>query len=241
MARAFIHTILSIFLLAVCTLLSWHTLSKLNFFFDHVYEYNEIADHIDQYAPKNVNRNDFEVTTKEERIRLFGEMVTAVNSDGSGLSDIYYKAPSDEKIDTFLTEPELNHLIDVSELVSYSNEIGVTVAICLVVIYSLLYICKSSNTKPFWKPISMPIILINTSLFTIIGTLGIFMIGPHNVFLYLHEVMFSDKAQWDFFFEESLMTTLLPVPVFGSMAIMLVVVAILWWMFFSVLIGELLN
>jgi hypothetical protein len=97
-------------LLLACALLSWHLLSKANFLFEHIYEYNELQEHIEKYAPQNRNREKFEDTSKEERVRIFREMFVAINNNWSGLDEIKYKISSTGKIDSFLTDPEKEHL-----------------------------------------------------------------------------------------------------------------------------------
>ena len=106
-------------LLAVCLMLSWRALSETNFFFSQIYEYNGIEEQIAKYGPQNRNRNGFETTTKSERAKIFGEIVRSVNNGGQGLEDIVYRDASGEIIDTFLTQPEIDHLNDVARLIAH--------------------------------------------------------------------------------------------------------------------------
>lgn len=236
-----INSTLSMALIIACALLSWHLLSKANFFFYHIYEYNELQEHIDKYAPQNRNRDNFEDTTKEERVRIFGEMVTAINNNGLGLSDIEYRLRSGEIIDTFLTEPELNHLVDVSDLISGVNRIGIIVSFSLILFYLLCLFYKIKKGVSFWKPAGVTISFINICVLALIVTGTIFIVGPREVFHKFHEWFFANKGQWYFYFEDSLMTTLLPEHVFGSISVLLFAATLVLWIFFTGLIKKILK
>ena len=121
--RALTNSTLSVVSLLICLMLSWHILSAGNFLFNQLYEYNEIEAQVDKYGPQNRNRDSFETTTKDERVRIFGQIVHAINNNGIGLEEITYQAPSGEIIDTFLTKPEIDHLEDVSGIISKLNKI----------------------------------------------------------------------------------------------------------------------
>jgi len=228
-------------LLMVCALLSWHLLSKTNFFFHQIYEINELEEHIDRYAPRNRNRDNFEDTTQEERARIFGEMVSSINSGGSGLSDIEYRDSSGDTIDTFLTEPEVEHLVDVSDIVSSANRAGLMVSGFLLAFYGLNLIVRSRTGASFWKPAGVVSSLAGICMLALLVVAIIFIIGPRESFHILHEWFFADKGQWYFYFEDSLMTTLLPEHVFGSIAILLFLVSMGIWFVLTLLIARLLR
>lgn len=236
-----INSMLSTALLIACVLLSWHFLSKVNFFFYHIYEYNNLQDHIDKYAPQNRNRSNFEDTKKEERVRIFGEMVTAINNNGVGLNDIEYKVSSGEKIDSFLTGPEVKHLVDVSGLVSRANKIGIIISCSILVFYILCLIFKFKSGKSFWRPGGVFVSFINICTISLISAAAIFVIGSREAFHKFHELFFAGKSQWYFYYEDSLMTTLLPEPVFGSISILLFIGAFILWASFIILIEKLLK
>ena len=235
------NSILAVALFGACGLLSWHLLSKADFFFAQIYEYNELEDHIDHYAPQNRNRDDFEVTTRQERVRIFGEIVTAINSGGSGLDDIEYRTRSGEKIDKFLTSPEIEHLSDVSDLVSYAHRIGLIVAGALAIFYFSCRAHKSIKGTHLWRPASVASSFISMLILSSTIVAAVFAVGPQTVFYALHEVFFADKAQWYFYFQESLMTTLMPESVFATIAVMLFLVTLMLWTLFSILITKFLK
>ena len=56
------------------------------------------------------------------------------------------------------------------------------------------------------------------------------ILGPQQTFYILHDLAFSDKAQWFFYFQDSLMTTLMPEIVFANIAIMIGVLTFATWL-----------
>ena len=60
------------------------------------------------------------------------------------------------------------------------------------------------------------------------------------VFYALHEWIFAGMAPWHFYFQDSLMTTMLTEPLFGSISILLVGTAFVFWLLLSALIKRIL-
>ena len=61
-------------------------------------------------------------------------------------------------------------------------------------------------------------------------------LGAQQTFYLLHELAFSDKAQWFFYFQDSLMTTLMPEIVFANIAVMIGVLTFAIWLIVNFLI-----
>jgi len=229
LVRFLVNSTLSMALLLACALLSWHLLSKANFLFEHIYEYNELQEHIEKYAPQNRNRENFEDTSKEERVRIFGEMVVAINNNGSGLDEIEYKISSTGKIDSFLTDPEKEHLLDVSDLVSSANRIGLIISATLASVYFICLAYKIRSGRSLWQPAALIASFFNICIFIFLLAAIVFIIGPREVFHQLHEWFFANKGQWYFYYQDSLMTTLLPDHVFGTISVLLIALTLALW------------
>jgi len=123
MKKILITSLLSISLFVICLFLAWKSLSATNFFFERLYQLHAIDEQIKNYAPQNRNKENFELTSSLEHQRIFGEIVSSINSNGKGLAEISYFDPSGDKIDEFLTNDEIIHLKDVSELIVSSTQI----------------------------------------------------------------------------------------------------------------------
>ena len=241
MVRALINSTLSVMLLAVCLMLSWRALSETNFFFSQIYEYNGIEEQIAKYGPQNRNRNGFETTTKSERAKIFGEIVRSVNNGGQGLEDIVYRDASGEIIDTFLTQPEIDHLNDVARLIGHLSRILSYFAAILGVLVMVFWIGKAWKNIDKWRPYTVAKSFLSILALLLVCCGMVLAVGPQRVFYALHEWIFAGMAPWHFYFQESLMTTMLTEPLFGSISILLMVSAFAIWVLLSALINKILG
>ena len=153
MAKHSFNSLLTITLFIVCLFLAWKSLSTANFFFDRLYSFHAIDEQIKKYAPQNQNKTNFEITSSREHYRIFAEIVSSINSAGDGLAEIKYFSPSGKKIDTFLTEDELTHLKDVSQLVVSSEQLVLILISLLVLFYGFCFYYKVRRSRYFGKPI----------------------------------------------------------------------------------------
>jgi len=208
--------------------IAWHLLSPVNFFYSQWYELIGIDDNIVEYGPLNRNRQGFEATSRAEHERLMTELVAAINHGGEGLSAIEYKDNKGQPIDSLLTDAEITHMHDVAKLIHWLNMLGV---ILVVALFALLILAR-------WRGYIMPSLsglLLKLIVLLAIAAGFVLAIGPVKVFYQLHVWLFPDKNQWFFYYEDSLMTTMLKAPViFGPIALALVLLALfVWWLMFS--------
>ena len=203
--------------------IAWHLLSPVNFFYSQWYELIGIDDNIAEYGPLNRNRQGFETTSRAEHERLMTELVAAINHGGEGLSAIEYKDDQGEPIDSLLTDAEITHMHDVATLIHWVNMLGVALA---AVLFALLILAR-------WRGLKMPGLsglLVKLIVLLSIVAGFVLVIGPVKVFYQLHVWLFPDKNQWFFYYEDSLMTTMLKAPViFGPIAVVLVLLALFVW------------
>lgn len=206
-------------------LLAWHLISPLNFFYAQFYGPVGIGENIVEYGPLNRNRSGFETTTREEHERLMSELVQSINDGGKGLAEIDYLDRSGKPIARFLTAAEITHLEDVAHLVNGFNVVGVVLGVLLLV---MVIIAR-------WRKLEPPKLsrlLRNMLALIVLISLIVLVIGPVEVFYWLHEWIFPAKNQWFFYYEDSLMTTLLKAPViFGPIAVAWLLIAFLCWLF----------
>jgi hypothetical protein len=229
-------SILAIAVFFICLVLSWHFLSKANFFFDTLYDMHQIESHIAEFAPQNrQNRINFELTSKNERIRIVGKILRTVNSKGVGLETIKYFNTDGVPVNLFLTLAEVEHLKDVSVLVHLMNSIAFILMIIFIIIISLAWRYKTTTPS---------LLMLTCSMvgFVIITTGCIIFIGPQIVFNELHEWVFADKSEWHFYYQDSLMTTLLKAPdTFATIAILMTAIALIFWLLIFCLTKKLLK
>lgn len=198
---------LSIFplLLLLSFYMTWTFLSSHNFLYQFWYDNTKLEKFIDFYAPQNRLKPEFSLTNRDERIRIFSDIVVSINNNGEGLEQIYFYTPDKNLLGKLLNQAEVDHLQLVSKMIHIFSIISYAGFFLFIINFYLLLI-KKENIVDF-KKISINYIMI---LF-IIG-LTVLLIGPSQVFVFLHEFFFPKDHQWFFYYQDSLMTTLMMAP-----------------------------
>jgi len=191
---------------AAALLFAWKLLYLANYNYEFWYSQLSIEKHIAEFAPQNrQGKSGFEKTTRDERTELFRSIGHAINNSGDGLRTLEYQPHPDSKPIVLLTDPEAVHLEDVAKLINLLEPIGWAATVLLVVLVILAIVGKIS--LPGLK-VSLLTLLVIALLLTII----IVAVGPNDVFSALHEFVFPADHQWFFYYQDSLMTTLMKAP-----------------------------
>lgn len=208
--------------LVTLSLLSWHLLAQFHFAYPAGYKLLNLEHHIAEYAPLNRYKDGFEFTAPTEHWRLFGEISDAVQNSGIGLGDIRYSL-QDGQSTPLMHHAEIVHLHDVANLI---NIFYLTGLISLVIWLTFIVVA-------YWQKLTPPAIqqvLAGFLVAIILLALIILFIGPTAVFYWLHVQIFPDGHQWFFYYEESLMTTLMKAPdIFAFIAVLLLLLLISLW------------
>jgi len=222
---------LTLALVVSCLYVSWQVLSQANFVYDQIYEHNNLEAHVNEFAPLNRNgKESFALTSKAERVRVFNDIALEINTGGSGLGSITYTPEGADASTTFLIEAERDHLQDVAILVSSLKAIGAVIASLLIAFYGFCWYYKVSRYQYFWRPSGIFVSLLEIAAVAALCVAITFALGPQQTFYLLHEWAFSDKEQWYFYFEDSLMTTLMPEIVFANIATLIGLFTIFTWL-----------
>jgi len=186
--------------------IAWHALSSVNFLYPMWHKALDIGETVRVYAPQNRYRHGFERTTNTEHARLFAAILHAVENGGHGLENLRYRDAAGKPIDVLLTAPEIVHLRDVARLVHAFQLFGWT---C-----SLIFVAAgiSLRIKPAPRP-PLKKMLVYFAAATLLGIVVILAIGAKTVFYKLHTWIFPPGHQWFFYYQDSLMTTLMKAPV----------------------------
>lgn len=208
--------------LLALALVSWHVLAQFHFAYPAGYQLLGLDKHIAEFAPLNRFRDDFELTTSEEQWRLFGEISDAVQSSGKGLSQISYALKNGERT-SLMHEAEVIHLQDVANLIDVFYLTGI---VSLLIWLGLI-------TYAYYQKLKLPAvkkILLGFLAGFALSTIVVLAIGPTAVFYWLHVQVFPDGHQWFFYYQDSLMTTLMKAPdIFAFIAILLLSLLIILW------------
>ncbi len=221
---AILNFLLSISLLCVSFYIAWNLNAAANFLYSTWYEVLNLDETISKYAPDNKFRNGFEHTNQQQHIELFSGIVAGIQRDGEGLRDLSYIDEEKHAKRTLLTDAEVIHLEDVANLVSKFKYLVIFGSLIAFVIFIFM---RSKNT---------PIAKFKRHLLGGIGTILVFavlvmLIGPTKIFYVGHELIFPNNHQWFFYYEESLMSTMMKAPVlFGPIACQLLLLTVLLWL-----------
>ena len=212
------------FLLSVCVLvlfswLGWQGMRYQQFHFDFLYDAMAIADHIAQYGPQNRHFLGFEQLTKIQHVELFNGIVSAIHQQGHGLTELTFS--SSYGVQPLLTQAEVVHLTDVALLITGFNQVAFYCAVLSVLLLSAPLLWVKSGPLVTRLPVFNPFGLL--CLYAGVGfsiLLGVVFVGPKAVFYWLHEVVFPAQHQWFFYYQDSLMTTLMKAPdLFGMITL----------------------
>jgi Protein of unknown function (DUF1461) len=198
--------------MCVALMLSWLILAVFNFSYGFWHDYGGIGGAIDQYGPENKFRSGFHLTTKDQRETLFAEIVRCLHGDADGLSRIEYQVDGHPK-QTLLTEPEVIHLKDVARLI----HVGAWVAFAALLVWLASIVFCIRYAKPFPTAKNQLFgLIISLSLLGIV----VWVSGPVALFYLLHTWVFPDGHAWFFYYQESLMSTMMYAPyLFGWIAL----------------------
>lgn len=204
------------------TLLAWHLLAQVHFVYPLGYQLLGLESHIAEYAPMNRYKDNFEQVSKEDHWRLFGEISDAVQNNGKGLEDIQYPLKNGQSI-ALMHKAEIIHLQDVANLINVFYLVGI---ICGVTWLCLLGTAKLIKlTPPSLSKVSLGFVgaILSTSVL-------ILFIGAKKVFYWLHIQIFPDNHQWFFYYQDSLMTTLMKAPdIFAFITVVLLALLVGLW------------
>lgn len=193
-----------IFLISLA--LAWGGMLKFNFFYGVWHDYGGIKEGIEKYGPKNRYKNGFADTTKAQREHLFRQIATAIHEGGKGLENISYNSPSSQGDQKLLRRPEIVHLQDVANLLDLLVKLVALVAFNWLVLAGV-YLRRFASLPRISEQISGV-----ASLLALMALVLIFA-GAENVFNTLHVWVFPDDHQWHFYYQESLMSTMMLAPV----------------------------
>lgn len=180
-------------------------MQPFNFGYAFWYQQLGIEAHIAKFAPQNrQGKTGFENTNYESRYQLFAGISDAVNNGGDGLRTLSY-AGTDGTTQLLLTDPEAVHLEDVAKLIDLLVPMG-WAALALLIVFAIVARVGKITMPGIGK--SLLTLIFIAALCAII----IVAVGAHDVFKAMHEMVFPDDHQWFFYYQDSLMTTLMKAP-----------------------------
>ena len=205
MRSNFLWLLFLLFTFIVTLPVSWWGMAKADFFYSSLHDIIAIDSHIQRYAPRNsFKKTEFEKTTKEQRVALFHDVVKAIHNKGNGLESLAYTRVSNNEKVALFTEAEVIHLKDVANLLEKIKP----------VILGIIFIWLASMIWILGKRIKLASVQRLSSLALVLIGLVVIVLsfGPEKVFNQLHIWAFPDNHQWFFYYEDSLMSTMMKAP-----------------------------
>lgn len=184
---------------------SWMLLAKADFLYPLWYEVANMEEHIEHYAPQNRFRPSFEQTDTATRLELFAGIVEAIHHHGEGLNRLSYSIPNRPAPIPLLHRQEIEHLTDVANLLDFMKRTGWF----LLLFWSLLTTYLLMSKSPFPTP-RQAVWNLGAGLTLLAAVLALF--GPKAVFYQLHVWIFPAEHRWFFYYQDSLMSTMMKAP-----------------------------
>ena len=211
----FVCAILSLWLALAA---SWWLSSMVEYGYPLWYRVLAIDEHIARYAPHHPSKPGFADAGTSQHRQMFAEIVRAVHGRGVRLEDIRYQLPQGREV-ALLDDAEIRHLKDVGHLLQLAGSATLVALPTWLVAMALL------AGQPL-APRRLRVLTMASVLSLL--TLLLFALGPKAVFYQFHVWLFPPENPWFFYWEESLMSTLMKAPqLFGAIAVQIVLLAAL--------------
>jgi len=212
-ARGLLRVAYAFLLWPAALWLAWLLLARVDFLYPAAYRLLDIPATLATYVPHNRHgRQDFIYTDAAEHARLFAAMAHAIRHGGEGLEELRYRDPQGRELGRLLTLDELTHLRDVAQLVEAGERAGLLAFIgwlALTIVLGLGRIPLPSTKR-----------LLIASLTLLALMAGVLLaLGPVEVFYAWHRWVFPPGHPWFFYYQDSLMSSLMQAPnLFGVIA-----------------------
>jgi hypothetical protein len=201
----------------IALVISWLVLGMVNFGYPVLYDYAGIGDNIVEFAPKNTTKPYFDQSSRTEHIALFSGIVKGIEHQGEGLAALTYHTKTGQTI-PLLTVAELVHLQDVANLYDKLEWLAWGALLLWLGSVAIHYQYRLNIVSMSLLPYLLVLPIMTVLLITI---------GAETIFYKLHILVFPSDHQWFFYYEESLMSTMMKAPdLFAYIAVMLVLLAL---------------
>jgi len=212
------QALLGLSLLIGCVWLSWQFAAASNYHYARWYAWLDIAEHVAQYAPQIPGKRDYPVADSQVHLEHFEQIARAVHNSGEGLTEIRYFADQNPK--PLLSQAEVIHLQDVANLIDFLTPLAAWLLPAAVLALLLCRLGRRRATIGGTAGYSLATLLLIAA--------AIAICGAEAVFYQLHEWVFPAGHQWFFYYQESLMSTLMKAPVlFAGIAADITLIALL--------------
>ncbi len=186
--------------------LAWLGLAAVDFLYPLAYGGLDIGHTLQTYVPQNrFGKQDYPVTDISQHFAHFSAISQAIHAHGAGLAQLTYQDGQGRVLGTLLTRDEVLHLQDVARLVDAGMVFGAVV--------SALWLAWLALSIPQqWRVPSLGKLLQGSGLAVLLLAALLLVFGFKPVFYALHEWIFPADHAWFFYYQDSLMSSLMQAP-----------------------------
>jgi uncharacterized membrane protein len=209
--------------------ISWQMSKSTNFLYHVWYQSLEINTVISKSVPQNTQgKRDFPINDLKLHEKKFADIVQSIHHHGDGLTEISY-LNHQGILQKLLTKSEVQHLQDVANLLDNMTKLwwgNILFMLSFLMFYGRKAKRSTAESIRDMPTAKQKLISLVCFVFLIIAMLGIWGFTP--IFYYLHTVIFPNNHQWFFYYQDSLMASLMNAPdIFAAIAGQLLLIALL--------------
>ncbi len=190
-------------LLLVALGISWWLHAEFNYGYALWYDWLDLHAQIAEFGPQNRYILGFDTISPSAQQAAFNAIVHAIHNSGLGLTDIRF-TDAYGVTKALLREPEVVHLQDVAALIDWLR-----VALCWVAGFTLagLWLLRHRINEIQWRWQGGLLLVALAALGSLLA-----IVGFELVFYQLHRWIFPAGHEWFFFYQDSLMSTMMKAP-----------------------------
>jgi hypothetical protein len=197
---------------------AWWLSSRVDYGYPLWYQLLSIDEHIARYAPLHPTRKGFAEAGADVHRQAFADITGAVHRRGIESGAIRYQTRTGQWV-TLLGEEEIVHLDDVARLLRLAG----WATLLIVPLWLWLATVRCRAVRP-----SLGHRVLSVASVTALVVTPLLLAGPTAVFYQLHVWIFPPENPWFFYWEESLMSTLMKAPdLFGAIAVQILAITLM--------------
>lgn len=215
-------------LLLVALGISWWLHAEFNYGYALWYDWLDLQAQIAEFGPQNRYILGFDTISPNAQQAAFNAIVHAIHHGGLGLTDIRF-TDAYGVTKALLREPEVVHLQDVAALIDWLR-----VALFCVAGFTLaaLWLLRHRINEIQWRWQGGILLAVLVALGGLLA-----VVGFEAVFYQLHRWIFPAGHEWFFFYQDSLMSTMMKAPdLFAGIGASLVLFGLMIYMLMLLLL-----
>jgi len=206
MKRSLVGGVYGLLLWGVALWLAWIALAAVDFLYPLAYGWLDIASTLQTYVPQNrFGKQDYPDADVAQHVQQFAAISQAIHAQGAGLAELSYHDAQGKVLGLLLTRDEVLHLQDVARLVTGGMNVG-AVATGLWLAWLVLM------AKQGWSLPSLGRVLLGSAGVLLVLGAVLAAFGFESVFYALHRWIFPADHPWFFYYQDSLMSSLMQAP-----------------------------